>query len=158
MNVKAQMTTMNEIRIRKARKSDLSAIRKLVAELVDAMDDTECIDVRIPLRTLEHLLTDARSYFLVATTKVTPVGFIHFTIRQTILHRSPSAMIDELVVTKEYQGKGIGKQLVLATIEKCRQLRCCEVEVSTERTNVLARRFYKKCGFNKKEILFEVDL
>ena len=149
---------MKGIVVREARKSDLPAIRKLLAELVDAMDDTECIDIRIPLRTLEHLLKDARSHFLVAATKGTPVGFIHFTIRQTVLHRSPSAMIDELVVTKEYQGKGIGRELVLTAIEKCRQLGCCEVEVSTERTNAKAKKFYKKCGFNKSEILFEVDL
>ncbi|MDH4368153.1 MAG: GNAT family N-acetyltransferase, partial [Dehalococcoidia bacterium] len=82
----------------------------------------------------------------------------HFTVRQTVLHQSPSAMIDELVVTKEHQGKGIGKQLVLATIQKCKQLGCCEVEVSTEKTNVRARKFYKNCGFNKTEILFEADL
>lgn len=149
---------MKNILIRKATKSDLPAIRRLLAELISAMDDTECIDIRIPLRTWEHLLKDARSHFLVAATKGTPVGFIHFTVRQTVLHRSPSAMIDELVVTKEYQGRGVGKQLVLATIEKCKQLGCCEVEVSTEKTNVKARKFYRKCGFDKRELLFEVDL
>jgi len=152
------MTTMNDILIRNATKSDLPVIGKLLEELTNAMADTECIDIRIALGTWEHLLKDARSHFLVAATKGTPVGFIHFTVRQTVLHRSPSAMIDELVVTKEYQGKGIGKQLVLATIEKCKQLGCCEVEVSTEKTNVKARKFYEKCGFNKREILFEVDL
>jgi ribosomal protein S18 acetylase RimI-like enzyme len=149
---------MKNILIRKATKSDLPAIRRLLAELISAMDDTECIDIRIPLRTWEHLLKDARSHFLVAATKGTPVGFIHFTVRQTVLHRSPSAMIDELVVTKECQGRGVGQQLVLATIEKCKQLGCCEVEVSTEKTNVKARKFYRKCGFDKREILFEVDL
>jgi GNAT superfamily N-acetyltransferase len=149
---------MKNILIRKATKSDLPAIRRLLAELISAMDDTECIDIRIPLRTWQHLLKDVRSHFLVAATKGTPVGFIHFTVRQTVLHRSPSGLIDELVVAKEYQGKGIGQQLVLAAIEECRRLECCEVEVSTERTNVEARKFYKKCGFNKSEILFEVDL
>jgi GNAT superfamily N-acetyltransferase len=149
---------MKNILIRKATKSDLPAIRRLLAELISAMDDTECIDIRIPLRTWEHLLKDARSHFLVAVMEGTPVGFIHFTVRQTVLHRSPSAMIDELVVAKEYRGKGIGKRLVLAALEKCKQLGCCEVEVSTEKTNVKARRFYKKCGFDKTELLFEVDL
>lgn len=149
---------MKDIRIRKARKSDLPAIKVLLAELTDAMDDTECIDMQVAPKIWEHLLRDARSHFLVATTHRTPVGLIHFTIRQTVLHRSPSAMIDELVVTKQYQGNGIGKQLVLATIERCRQLGCCEVEVSTERTNVKARKFYGKCGFDKTEVLLEVDL
>jgi GNAT superfamily N-acetyltransferase len=152
------MTKENDILIREARKSDLPAIRELLAELVNAMDDTECIDIRSAHKTCQRLLKDSRSHFLVAATKGTPVGFIHFMVRQTVLHQSPSALIDELVVTKEYQRKGIGKQLVLATIQKCKQLGCCEAEVSTEKTNVKARRFYKNCGFNKAEILFEVDL
>jgi ribosomal protein S18 acetylase RimI-like enzyme len=149
---------MKNILVRKAKKSDLPVIRKLLEELVNVMDDTECIDMRITLKTWGHLLKDAGSHFLVATAQGSPVGLIHFTIRQTVLHRSPSAMIDELVVTKEYQGKGVGEQLVLATLKKCRRLGCCEVEVSTEKTNARARRFYRKCGFDKTELLFEVDL
>ena len=149
---------MNDIVIRKAKKCDLPAIRRLLAELIDAMDDTECIDMRVAPKHWEHLFRDARSRFLVATAGGTPVGLIHFTTRQTVLHRSPSGMIDELVVSNEYQGKGIGTQLVLAAIETCRQLGCCEVEVSTQRRNLKARRFYRKCGFDKAEILFELDL
>ena len=149
---------MKDILIRKATKSELPVIGRLLAELINAMDDTEGIDIGIDLKTCEQLLKDDNSHFLVAELKTTPVGFINFTVRQTVLHRSPSAMIDELVVTKEYQGEGIGKQLVLAAIDECRQLGYCEVEVSTEKTNVKARKFYKKCGFNKREILFEVDL
>ena len=149
---------MNDIVVRKAKKSDLPAIKRLLAELVNAMDDTECIDMRVAPRLWERLLRDARSRFLVAAAGGTPVGLIHFTIRQTVLHRSPSGMIDELVVSNDYQRKGIGTQLVLAAIETCRQLGCCEVEVSTERTNLKARRFYRKCGFDKEEILFELDL
>jgi ribosomal protein S18 acetylase RimI-like enzyme len=149
---------MNDIVIRKARKSDLPAIKRLLAELINAMDDTQCIDTRVAPGIWEHLLRDARSHFLVAAAGGTSVGLIHITTRQTVLHRSPSGMIDELVVTAEYQGKGIGKQLVLAAIERCRQLGCCEVEVSTEQTNLEAREFYRKCGFDKTEILFELDL
>jgi ribosomal protein S18 acetylase RimI-like enzyme len=149
---------MHDIVIRKAKKSDLPAIKRLLVELINAMDDTACIDMRVAPKHWEQLFRDARSHFLVATAGGTPVGLIHFTIRQTVLHRSPSGMIDELVVSNEYQRKGIGRQLVLAAIETCRQLGCCEVEVSTERSNVKARKFYRKCGFDKTEILFEVDL
>jgi GNAT superfamily N-acetyltransferase len=149
---------MNHILIRKAKKSDLPAIGKLLAELIEAMDDTEGLDIRIAMETCRSLSKDAGSHLLVAEIEGSPVGFINFTVRQTILHRGPSALIDELVVAKEYRGKGAGKQLVLAAIEKCRQLGCCEVEVSTGKTNVEARKFYKKCGLEERGMLFEVDL
>jgi len=149
---------MKDILIREAKKSDLPSIGKLLEDLTSAMDDTEGIEIGIAIKTFEHLLNDASSHILAAAMEGTPVGFINFTIRQTILHRSPSALIDELVVAEEYQGEGVGKQLVLAAIEKCRQLGCCEVEVSTEKTNVKARKFYKRCGFEERGMLFEVDL
>jgi GNAT superfamily N-acetyltransferase len=149
---------MNNFLIRRAIESDLSAIKELLAELIDAMDSTEGIDIQIAVKTCGRLLNDASSHFLVAAMQGTPIAFIHFTVRQTILHRSPSALIDELVVAKEHQGEGVGRELVLAAIEKCKQLGCCEVEVSTEKTNVKATEFYKKCGFNERGTLFEVDL
>jgi GNAT superfamily N-acetyltransferase len=149
---------MKDILVRKAKKADLPVIKGFLAELVNVMDDTEGIDIRIATKTCNSLLQDADSHFLVAEIEGSPVGFINFAVRQTILHGSPSALIDELVVTEEYQGKGVGKQLVLAAIEKCKQLGCCEVEVSTEKRNVRARKFYKKCGFNERGMLFEVDL
>ena len=149
---------MEDTLIREARESDLRAVGKLVEGLVDVMDSTEGIDTEIALKNYERLLRDTGSHFLVAAREGTPVGFINFTVRQTILHQGPSASIDELVVAEEYRGKGVGRQLVQAAIKKCRRLGCCEVEVSTEKTNLKARKFYKQCGFEEIGTLFEVDL
>ena len=149
---------MKDILVREAIESDLPAVGKLLEGLVDAMDSTEGIDTEIALKNYERLLSDAGSHFLVAAREGTPVGFINFTVRQTILHQGPSALIDELVVAEEYRGKGVGRQLVQAAIEKCRQIGCCEVEVSTEKANLKARKFYKQCGFEERGTLFEVDL
>jgi RimJ/RimL family protein N-acetyltransferase len=38
------------------------------------------------------------------------------------------------------------------------ELGCCEVEVSTEKSNAKARRFYKSCGFAEDAVLMEIDL
>ena len=149
---------MKDILIRETTKSDLPAVGKLLEDLVDVMDSTEGIDAEIALKNYERLLNDANSHFLVAAREGAPIGFINFTVRQTILHQSPSALIDELVVAEEHRGKGVGRQLVQAAIEKCRNLGCCEVEVSTEKTNLKARKFYKQCGFEEMGTLFEVDL
>jgi GNAT superfamily N-acetyltransferase len=63
------------------------------------------------------------------------IGFVNFTTRRTILHPGLSGLIDELVVSKTSRGSGVGKKLILAAIDKCRELGCCEVEVSTEKSN-----------------------
>jgi len=149
---------MNDILIRKATQSDLRAIGELLGDLIHVMDDTEGIDIRTAVKTCQDLLNDAGSHFLVAEIAGTLAGFINFTIRRTILHQSPSGLIDELVVASEYRGKGIGRRLVLAVIEECKRLGCCEVEVSTEKMNTEAREFYSKSGFVERGMLFEVDL
>jgi len=98
------------------------------------------------------------SHFLVARDGETVVGFINFTTRNTLYQAAPSGLIDELIVTKAYRGKGIGKQLVSATLKMCRQLGCCEVEVSTLKSNNKARDFYRSCGFTEDSVFFEINL
>lgn len=149
---------MNSILIRKAKESDLPTIGKLMAELIEAMDDTKGIDIKLALENCRNLINDANSYLLVAEEGDTVIGFINFTARRTVLHSGLSGQIDELVVTKSYRGKGVGQQLIYAAIEKCKQLGCCEVEVSTEKVNTKSREFYKRCGFKERGVILEVDL
>jgi GNAT superfamily N-acetyltransferase len=149
---------MNGVLVREAAEADLPAMGRLLEELADAMGDTEGIDMGTAVKTCGDLLNAAGSHLLVAEMDGKPMGFVHFAVRQSILHRAPSALIDELVVAEECRGKGVGRELVLAVLEKCKQLGCCEVEVSTEKTNAEAREFYEKCGFEERGVLFEVDL
>ena len=149
---------MTDIIIREAKTSDLLTIGKLTLELIEAMGNTEGIDIKLIAENCRDLLSEANSHILVAEIKGVVVGFLNFTTRKTILHRGLSGLIDELIVAKSYRGKGIGKQLLSSAVEKSRQLGCCEVEVSTEKTNIKAREFYKQYGFTERGVLFEIDL
>lgn len=149
---------MNNISIRKVKESDLPIIEKLSIELIESMDNKEGIDRNMVVENCRNLLNDVNSYLLVAEMDRTVIGFINFTIRKTLLHSAPSGLIDELVVTRNYRGKGVGKQLIYAAIELCKQLGCCEVEASTEFTNTNAREFYKNCGFKERGVILEKDL
>jgi ribosomal protein S18 acetylase RimI-like enzyme len=149
---------MTDIIIREARKSDLLTIRKLTLELIEAMGNTEGIDIKLIAENCQNLLSEANSHILVAEIGGVVVGFVNFTTRKTILHRGLSGLIDEIIVAKSYRGKSLGKQLLSSAIEKSRQLGCCEVEVSTEKINVKAREFYRQCGFMERGVFFEIDL
>ena len=149
---------MTDIIIREARESDLLTIKKLTLELIEAMGNTEGIDIKLIAENCQNLLSEANSHILVAEIEGVVAGFLNFTTRKTILHRGLSGLIDEIIIAKSYRGKGIGKQLLSSVIEKSRQLGCCEVEVSTEKTNIKAREFYRQCGFTERGVLFEIDL
>lgn len=149
---------MTDIIIREAKESDLITIRELTLELIETMGDTEGIDIKLIAENCQNLLREANSHILVAEIEGIIVGFVNFTTRKTILHRGLSGLIDELIVAESYHGKGIGRQLLSIAIEKGRKLGCCEVEVSTEKTNIKAREFYIQCGFTERGELFEIDL
>ena len=125
---------------------------------MDAMTDTQGFDVEVSVENCRKLLKDPAHYMLLAKDMNNILGFINFTTRRTIMHKNPSGLIDELVVTRSSRGTGIGKQLVLAAIDKSREAGCCEVEVSTKKSNTEAREFYKACGFEEDAVLLEKDL
>jgi len=149
---------MTEILTREAKASDLLTIRNLTLELIEAIGDTEGIDIKLITENSQNFLSEANSHIIVAEIEGVVVGFVNFTTRTTILHRGLSGLIDEFIVAKSYRGNGIGRRLLSSTIRKSRQLGCCEVEVSTEKTNIEAREFYRQCGFTERGILFEIDL
>ena len=149
---------MTDIIIREAKESDLLTIKKLTFKLIETMGNTEGIDIKLIAENCQNLLSEANSHILVAEIGRVVVGFVNFTTRKTILHRGLSGLIDEVIIAKSYRGKGLGKQLLSSAIKKSRQLGCCEVEVSTEKTNIKAREFYRQCGFAERGVFFEIDL
>ena len=149
---------IKDITVELATEADLPSIKPLLLELMDVMDNTEGFDVEQSFENCIILIKNPAHHMLVAKDKDTVVGFVNFTTRKTIMHPRPSGLIDELIVSRSYRGLGIGKQLILAAIQKCRELECCEVEVSTEKSNTKAREFYRRCGFEEDAVLLEMGL
>ena len=144
--------------IEKIKEADLPAIKRLLLELMDAIENTEGFDIEQSVENCRIMLNYPGHYMLVARDNDNVLGFVNFTSRRVIMHPNPSGLIDELVVTKASRGSGIGRKLMLAAIDKCRQLGCGEVEVSTEKSNKNAREFYKALGFEEDAVLLEIDL
>jgi ribosomal protein S18 acetylase RimI-like enzyme len=147
----------SNITIGPATEADLPLIKPLLLELLKAMDNTEGFNIEQAFENIRILIKDSASHILLARDKDTVVGFVNFTTRKTLMHPGLSGLIDELVVCSSHRGLGIGKNLLLAAIKKCRELGCCEVEVSTEKSNAHAREFYRRCGFEEDAVLLEIN-
>jgi ribosomal protein S18 acetylase RimI-like enzyme len=148
----------DSIQIDTATESDLDAIVSLLRELVGAVGEQQGLDIKAAAENLAALLNEPDSYLLVARNGSEVVGFINFTVRRTALHTGLSGLIDELIVNEGVRGSGVGRSLVSAAADTCRRLGCVELEVSTEKTNAAARRFYRECGFDEEAVLLEMAL
>ncbi|MCK5561467.1 MAG: GNAT family N-acetyltransferase [Thermoplasmata archaeon] len=146
---------MAKIQVRDVDINDLPALEKLTAELISTLENKDNIDIKRVSENLETLFNDSNSYIIVAEINNVIVGFLNLSIRQTIMHSGPSCLIDELVVTESYRDHGVGRELILAAIEKSQFIDCCEIEVSTEFANTSAIEFYNKLGFQERGILLE---
>lgn len=148
----------NEVSIEKATEADLPLLEPLILALRHTMDSPSDIDARRAVENSRILLGDPHHHVLVAKLAGSVVGFVNFATRRTIMHARASGLIDELIVAEKCRGQGIGKRLIGAVVETCRELGCDEVEVSTENTNTEAREFYKRCGFEEDSVLLEKHL
>jgi len=147
-----------DVLITDAAESDLPSIGLLISELFEAMDTPPVNEPEQAVENCLALIRDPSHHVLVARSGASVVGLINFTIRRTLSHARPSGLIDELIVLKKHQGRGIGKRLISAAERKCRDLGCEELEVSTEKSNSAAREFYGKCGFDEDSVLLEMSL
>jgi len=141
-----------------ATESDLPAVVELLSMLSSSLEKQQDLDQQVLIANCLSIIIHPQSYILLAKLEGETVGMIDFSTRRTALHPGPSALIDEFILMEEHRGKGIGSSLLREAIDKCRQIGCCEIEVSAETSNEEARAFYLASGFSGDAILFEWDL
>jgi ribosomal protein S18 acetylase RimI-like enzyme len=144
------------VSILEATEADLPAVEALLIELINTQDNPQGFDTQSLRGNCRLLIKRADSCLLVAKIGETVVGLISFSLRHTATAPGMTGLINELIVSRDYRGQGTGKRLVSAAVNICRQLGCCELEVSTEKTNTGAREFYKRCGFEEGAVLLEM--
>ena len=145
------------MRIRQATIEDSAVIAHLMTQLMEASGyegwqvSPEQVEERL------RKMADNAYQVLLAEDEGQVVGLLSLSFRRTFFHSAPSALIDELVVEQGHRRQGIGQQLVVEAIERCRAAGCCEIEVSTERSNEAAQEFYRQHGFSHEAVLFELE-
>ena len=66
-------------------------------------------------------------------------------------HATGSAYGTYLGVLKEYQGKGIASELMKRCLETCRKSGMKEMILTTEASNMVAKNFHEKFGFDTEK-------
>ncbi len=95
----------------------------------------------------------------VAETESTIIGTFALLIMDNLAHLgTPSAVVEDVVVADNYQGKGIGKAMMIFAMEKCKETGCYKLVLSSNLKRTEAHAFYESLAFEKHGFSFRADL
>jgi len=149
---------METIQVRRCLRRDLPRVLALMEQLGEVAGHAQRFNIEMFEKIYWEMEKSPKFYLnLVAILEENVVGFISLIFYQTLFHRGGTALINELVVDQAVRGKGIGTILVREGKEEALSRGMDELEVGTEKTNLSAQAFYKRCGFDEEFILLGME-
>jgi N-acetylglutamate synthase-like GNAT family acetyltransferase len=134
-------------KIREAKPSDAPRIAELITLLEHPIDE------KIVRRNLGKL-KKAGELPLVATLDKQVVGLCGVHAMVTVHRPAPVGRITVLVVADEARDRGIGRMLVEAAEQWCREAGCQIIEVTSNDRRTAAHAFYRHMGYERTSIRF----
>lgn len=136
---------MDYVKIREGIKEDIPQVFELIKELADF----EKLEHEVQ-NTIEGLLQDGFGTnpvfgFLVAETKSSIVGLALYYFRYSTWKRK-RLYLEDIIVNEPHRGKGTGKMLFEATLQKAKQLDCSGLNLQVLDWNKPAIKFYESYG------------
>ncbi|HZM24161.1 MAG TPA: GNAT family N-acetyltransferase [Anaerolineales bacterium] len=102
-------------------------------------------------RTQFKELSDPDNIFLIVESENTPIGYAQLTMnsKDEAISKATPLEIRRIYAIQEYLGKGVGKELMQATIGEARKRGCDCVWLGVWEKNQRAIDFYKRWGFRE---------
>lgn len=143
--------------IRKARVRDLPSILALYSEIEEA--DCQPPSLKSARKTLSRIQSYPDYGIYVVSSRDRIVGTFALLIMDNLAHHgTPSGVVEDVVVAKHWQRKGIGRQMMKYAMKRCREAGCYKLALSSNVKRVGAHRFYKSLGFKKHGYSFAADM
>jgi ribosomal protein S18 acetylase RimI-like enzyme len=80
-----------------------------------------------------------------------PDGFAELRFRPSLYTGALDAYLEELYVTPECRGRGLGRALLDAAMDHARERGAAHIDLGTSETDVAARALYESAGFTNRE-------
>ena len=145
------------MKVREATRVDLQDVLRLYAQ--PDFDDGHVLDDG----EAEALFAQFASYpdykIYVAEVEGRVVGSFALLVMLNLGHRgAPSAIIEDVVVDPQWQGRGLGAKMMKAAMALAREKGCYKLVLSSNAKRVRAHAFYERLGFERHGVSFSVAL
>ena len=135
---------MEKIEIREIEEDD---IEKGILETLDFLRNASGLDRNKAKEILTKIKQNPNHIIHVATNDKKIVGSTTLFIEQKFIHDGGLVgHIEDVVVRKDYEGRGIGMKLVISLLDVAKQRKCYKTILNCEDN---LKSFYEKIGFKK---------
>ena len=136
------------VTIRNAHSADLEPMANLLKMLFSIEADFSA-DRSRQLEGLRMLLGNPRACILVADHGGEVVGMCTGQIVISTAEGGPSILVEDVVVREDFQGRGVGSQLMQGLYGFAEENRATRLQLLADCDNRPALKFYKKIGWDK---------
>jgi ribosomal protein S18 acetylase RimI-like enzyme len=148
-------TLASSVRVRGARRGDVPAIVRLLADDMLGAKREQATD---PLpqaywAAYDAIATQGVNELMVAETDGEIVGCLQLTVIPGLSRMGLiRGQIEGVRVSSTHRGRRIGELLVAAATDRARELGCGVIQLTTDKSRVDAHRFYERLGFEATHI------
>lgn len=143
------------LRIREANTADLPQILNLY---LHGLEDRAVLTIEQAEQIFNKMSTYPNYKVYVAENEVEMLGTFALLIMDNLGHMgTPSAVVEDVAVLPNHQGKGIGKQMMRFALEQATEAGCYKMVLSSNLRRHDAHAFYESLGFTKHGYSFKVD-
>ena len=143
---------MSEIKIREIEEDDLE---KGFLETLDFLRNTSGIDKNKAKEILKKIKQNPNHIIYVAIDDKKIIGSTTLLIEQKFIHDGGLVgHIEDVVVRKDYEGKGIGIKLVTSMLERAKEKKCYKTILDCKDD---VKQFYERIGFKRESNCMRYD-
>ncbi len=138
--------------IRRAVFTDIPTLLKLLT-LLFSIEKDFVFNIEKQEQGLRLLLAENRAAVFVAEEDGQVIGMCSGQLLISTAEGGPSALVEDVVVLPDWQGKGLGCRLLTAVSEWAASQGASRVQLLADRNNVPALAFYQKTAFQITEMI-----
>jgi GNAT superfamily N-acetyltransferase len=148
---------MPNLFIRRATEDDLQPLLALLGQ--PDMDGDRVIPFAEAQEIFRRVSADAKHEIYIALNDSEVIATFTLLIVHHLSHRGArSLIIEDVVVQTDWQGKGIGRQMMQFAVARGKQLHCYKLALSSGLRRERAHEFYEHLGFQKHGFSFLLPL
>ncbi|NQW80985.1 MAG: GNAT family N-acetyltransferase [Polaromonas sp.] len=142
--------------IRQADTADLPAVLALYAQL--DFNNGNVLSEQAAQQIFAEFARYPSYRLFVATEGSVVVGSYALLVMHNLAHGgTPSAVVEDVVVASDQQGRGIGRQLMSHAKDQARAAGCYKLALSSNRQRHAAHAFYESLGFDQHGLSFVIE-